>query len=245
MEQICVAWMSLKRVALKIYFSIKGANDILCCDPESSFFNAVFRADINDLWERLLTLLLMKLNDGMYAGRETSISFCMILRSLIITSFPMSLDSLTFLNQKNLLLSRTDCNGLSFCIQLALGMILSEWEKKVNLFSMCNSIILYCFGMPRCCVYWQNIMSIVKGEEDRSESINWNVEIKGELTIENCFVIYDTHNMAVVSRAIECCRLASSMRSDLTKNAARALLSFFSIRQDGKCVDYNCIVLYF
>lgn len=101
MEQICVAWMSLKRVALKIYFSIKGANDILCCDPESSFFNAVFRADINDLWERLLTLLLMKLNDGMYAGRETSISFCMILRSLIITSFPMSLDSLTFLNQKS------------------------------------------------------------------------------------------------------------------------------------------------
>lgn len=70
MEQICVAWMSLKRVALKIYFSIKGANDILCCDPESSFFNAVFRADINDLWERLLTLLLMKLNDGMYAGRD-------------------------------------------------------------------------------------------------------------------------------------------------------------------------------
>lgn len=64
---------------------------------------------------------------------------------------------------------------------------------------MCNSIIILFWHAALLCACWQNIMSIVKGEEDRSESINWNVEIKGELTIENCFVIYDTHNMAVSS----------------------------------------------
>lgn len=137
------------------YFYKKGANDTLC-DVISNhhFFNAV-SGDINDLRERLLTLLLMKLNDGMYAGRETSISFCMISRSLIITSFPMSLDSLTFLNQKvPIVAHRLQRTRSKFFVPACVRDDRKQLKRvrKNLIYFRCAIRLLYCFGMPRCCV---------------------------------------------------------------------------------------------
>lgn len=122
------------------------------CDPESSFFNAV-SGDINDLRERLLTLLLMKLNDGIYAsGRD----FNQLLHDFKIINYNLlsHVFRLTHVSQSKIpiVAQRLQRTRSKFIFTACVRDDQRVRKKKLNLFSICNSIIILFWHAALLCL---------------------------------------------------------------------------------------------